>query len=132
MGWPPPRPLASCPGGCLRGRPVAGCGGRLTRGRPLLVVKLVGKTEDVVAVGTVDGGDNCRYPRPAPQPLPTGDVSRNAAGIGLLCAVVTSMPNARTLSPARSRLCAGSPELFPRVVHRLCAEIAIREPIYRG
>ena len=79
----------------------------------------------------MDGGENHRYPRPARLPVSTGDVGRNVAGVGRLCAAAALWLFVRTFSPALSRLSAGSPELFPRVVHSLCAQSVVRMPIHR-
>ena len=79
----------------------------------------------------MDGGENRRYPRPAGPPVSTGDVGRNGAGVDSLCAAAALWLFVRTFSPALSRLYAGSPELFPRVVHSLCAQSVVRIRIYR-
>jgi hypothetical protein len=100
-------------------------------GRPLLVEMSLDKELNVVAVGAVDGGDNRCYPRPPRAPVSTGDVRRTGAGVGWLCAAAAPSRIVRTFSPALSRLFAGSPELFPRVVHSLCAHLVVRMPIYR-
>jgi hypothetical protein len=98
-------------------------------GRPLLVDRSLDKEPNVVAVGAVDGGDNRRYPRPLPVPVSTGDVRWRGAGVGWLCAAAAPSRVVRTFSPALSRLFAGSPELFPRVLHSLCAYLVVRMPI---
>ena len=90
------------------------------------------KEENVVVVGAVDRGENCRYPRSAQQTASTGDVGRKAAEIGRLCAVAAPRPIVRAFSPAVAWLSAGCPELFPRVVHRLCVQIVLRETICDG
>ena len=100
-------------------------------GCPLLVDRSLDKDLNVVAVGAVDGGDNRCYPRPPTPLVSTGDVGRNGVGVGWLCAAETPLGIVRTFSPALSRLFAGSPELFPRVVHSLCAQLVVRMPIYR-
>jgi hypothetical protein len=79
----------------------------------------------------VDGGENRRYPRSAPLPVSTGDVRKYGAGVGRLCAAAARWQFVRAFSPAISRLSAGSPELFPRVVHSLCAQSVVRMPIHR-
>src|SRR5215470_2183956 len=99
--------------------------------RPLLVERSLGKELNVVAVGGVDGGDNRCYPRPPAPLVSTGDVGRNGVGVGWLCTAETPLGIVRTFSPALSRLFAGSPELFPRVVHSLCGQLVVRMPIYR-
>ena len=100
-------------------------------GRPLLVDRSLDKDLNVVAVGAVDGGDNCRYPRPPPAPVSTGDVRSSGIAVGWLCAAAPPSRNVRTFSPALSWLSAGSPELFPRVLHSLCAHSVVRMPIDR-
>lgn len=79
----------------------------------------------------MDGGDNRRYARPLPALVSTGDVGGNGADVGWLCAAGAPSRIVGTFSPALSWLSAGSPELFPRVVHSLCAESAVRMPIDR-
>ena len=100
-------------------------------GGPLLVERSLERDLNVVVVGMVDGGDNRCYPRPPQALVSTGDVGRNDADVGWLCAAAAPSRIVRTFSPAHSGLFAGSPELFPRVVHSLCAHLVVRMPIYR-
>ena len=107
--------------------------GSMTRatGCPPLVERSLDKEQNVVAVGAVDAGDNCRYRRPLRLPVSTGHVGGNGAGVSRLCAAAGPWRIVRTFSPALSLLSAVSPELFPRVVHSLCAQSVVRIPIDR-
>ena len=100
-------------------------------GGPLLVEMSLDRDLNVVVVGMVDGGDNRCYPRLPRALVSTGDVGRNDADVRCLCAAAAPSRIVRTFSPAHSGLFAGSPELFPRVVHSLCAHLVGRMPIHR-